>query len=60
MDKKQILKVLDSFKETAKFGSDGEYETYQAIYEEEFSEVADAILRLFGVVISYQGNEFNK
>ena len=46
MTKEEILKVLNDHKETAKFGSDGDYQTYQAVYEEEFSEVADAILRL--------------
>jgi len=57
--KNKILKILNNFKETAKFGSDGEYETYQAVYEEEFNDVATELVNLFSIhVVSTQSEPF--
>lgn len=45
MEVKEILKVLYNYIETVKMGSDGDYETYNAILEENFINLADELVK---------------
>ena len=41
--KEKILEILNSYKEECKVGSDGDYENYEAIFTEDFNDLADAL-----------------
>ena len=49
----QILKILNEYKSEVKHGSDGDYDTFFAIDEDDFNEVTNDIMSLFNEVPSF-------
>jgi hypothetical protein len=56
----KILKVLNDHKETAKAGSDGDYDTFNAVYEDEFNDVAQELVNLFSLHIVSSSADFKE
>lgn len=47
--KDKILKVLNDYKQTAKDGSDGDYDTFNVVYEDDFNDLAQELVNLFSL-----------